>query len=89
MKRIVTIVSLLIILISCNQEATASSSTPPTSTKVTTMQELKNAIKNSVAGDHIILANGIWKNAEINFYGKGTKEKPIVLSSFVIFSILE
>ncbi|MBX9888621.1 MAG: alginate lyase [Flavobacteriaceae bacterium] len=79
MKRIVTIVSLLIILISCNQIATASSSTPPTSTKVTTMQELKNAIKNSVAGDHIILANGIWKNAEINFYGKGTKEKPIVL----------
>ncbi|MBU0942677.1 MAG: DUF4957 domain-containing protein [Bacteroidetes bacterium] len=79
MKRIVTIVSLLIILISCNQEATASSSTPQTSTKVTTMQELKNAIKNSVAGDHIILANGIWKNAEIHFYGKGTKEKPIVL----------
>ena len=79
MKRIVTIMSLLIILISCNQLATASSSTPPTSTKVTTMQELKNAIKNSVAGNHIILANGIWKNAEIHFYGKGTKEKPIVL----------
>jgi poly(beta-D-mannuronate) lyase len=36
-------------------------------------------LKNSTPGDNIILANGIWKDAEIKFYGKGTKENPIVL----------
>lgn len=43
------------------------------------MNELNEAIKNCQAGDHIILANGVWKDVQIEFYGKGTKEKPIVL----------
>ena len=81
MKKILSIAFILIILISSNQQVLASSGTPPTTTKVTNMKELKNAIKNSVAGDNIILANGIWKNAEIKFFGKGTKEKPITLQA--------
>ncbi|WP_244307316.1 chondroitinase-B domain-containing protein [Flavobacterium fluviatile] len=41
--------------------------------------ELKIAIKEALPGDEIILANGVWKNVQIKFYGKGTKEAPIVL----------
>jgi poly(beta-D-mannuronate) lyase len=49
------------------------------SIKVANQEELKAAIKNAGAGDEIILANGVWKDIQIKFYGKGTKEAPIVL----------
>lgn len=47
--------------------------------KVNNEEELKTAIKYAIAGDEIILSNGVWKDIQINFYGKGTKEAPIVL----------
>ena len=47
--------------------------------KVSNINELNKAIKNSNPGDQIVMANGIWKDVEIKFYGKGTKEKPITL----------
>ena len=47
--------------------------------KVKTAEELKTAIKVAVAGDEIVLANGSWKDIQIQFYGKGTKDAPIVL----------
>lgn len=47
--------------------------------KVTNKEELKSAIKNAEAGDEIVLADGIWKDVQIKFFGKGTKEAPIVL----------
>ncbi|SIN82360.1 poly(beta-D-mannuronate) lyase [Parasphingorhabdus marina DSM 22363] len=37
------------------------------------------AEKKLVAGDTIVLANGVWKDFEIKFSGKGTKAKPITL----------
>lgn len=43
--------------------------------------ELQDAITKAQAGDAIIMANGIWKDIQIKFYGKGTKEKPIVLKA--------
>ncbi|WP_396184786.1 chondroitinase-B domain-containing protein [Flavobacterium sp.] len=49
------------------------------SIKVANQEELKAAIKNAVAGDEIILANGVWKDIQIKFFGKGTQEAPIVL----------
>ncbi|MFD0990786.1 chondroitinase-B domain-containing protein [Mariniflexile jejuense] len=49
--------------------------------KVNNEIELKSAIKNSQAGTKIVLANGIWKDVEIKFYGKGTKENPIILTA--------
>ena len=49
------------------------------SIKVNNQEELKLAIKNAVAGDEIIMANGVWKDIQIKFFGKGTKEAPIVL----------
>lgn len=75
MKRIVCIASLLILLISCQKGQQLNN------IKVTDITELNNAIKNSKAGDNIVLANGVWKDVEIKFFGKGTKEKPITLSA--------
>jgi poly(beta-D-mannuronate) lyase len=47
--------------------------------KVNNEQELKTAIANATAGDEIILANGVWKDIQIKFDSKGTKENPITL----------
>ena len=41
--------------------------------------ELQEAINNASAGDEIVLANGVWKDVEIKFTGKGTKDNPIKL----------
>jgi poly(beta-D-mannuronate) lyase len=49
------------------------------SIKVSNQEELKAAINNAVAGDEIILANGVWSDIQIKFFGKGTQEAPIVL----------
>mgnify|MGYP003634300229 CR=1 FL=1 len=43
--------------------------------------ELQSVIKNIKAGDVITLANGIWKDVEIEFYGRGTKNNPIILKA--------
>ena len=46
---------------------------------VTNPLELEKAIFSASAGDEIVLANGIWKDVQIRFSGKGYKDKPIVL----------
>ena len=43
--------------------------------------ELQGAITKVKSGDKVIMANGIWKDIQIKFYGKGTKEKPIMLKA--------
>ena len=48
---------------------------------VKNMEELEKAIAVVKAGDHIVLANGRWSDAQINFYGHGTPENPIRLSA--------
>tara|TARA_B110000259_G_scaffold127271_1_gene143901 strand:- start:354 stop:2648 length:2295 start_codon:yes stop_codon:yes gene_type:complete len=51
------------------------------SIKVTNIDELNKAIDSCKAGDQIILANGIWKDVQIKFRGKGTKDKPITIKA--------
>ncbi|WP_166963846.1 chondroitinase-B domain-containing protein [Yeosuana marina] len=48
---------------------------------VSNSDELQDAIFKSKAGDNIVMSNGIWIDVQIKFYGKGTKEKPIVLKA--------
>ena len=43
--------------------------------------ELSNAISQVKAGDNIVLANGIWKDVQIKFIGKGTKDNPITIKA--------
>tara|TARA_R110001583_G_scaffold23950_2_gene87792 strand:- start:492 stop:2801 length:2310 start_codon:yes stop_codon:yes gene_type:complete len=75
MKRTIFYLSLLtIILFSCNNSKSEV-------VLVKNMDELNAAITNAKAGDELILANGIWKDVEIKFVGKGTKEYPILLKA--------
>ena len=46
---------------------------------VHTAGELQNSIQNAKPGDHIVLANGVWKDVQIHFTGNGTKDNPITL----------
>ncbi|WP_339721926.1 chondroitinase-B domain-containing protein [uncultured Paraglaciecola sp.] len=41
--------------------------------------QLNAAIKNANAGDNIVFKNGTYQDIEIEFYGEGTAENPIVL----------
>lgn len=75
MKRTVLISSLLILFITCKPAAQTNS------IKVTNINELNDAIKNCKAGNVIVMANGVWNNVEIAFYGNGTKENPITLTA--------
>jgi len=76
----------ILLLFSCS--TTTNLNTPPIlegavselkTTSVKNIDELNNAISEANPGDEIILADGIWEDAQINFYGMGTKESPITL----------
>jgi len=47
---------------------------------VRNLTEFKQAVKQAKPGDKIVLANGVWKDAELVFAGKGTAQKPITLT---------
>ncbi|MGJ8743456.1 chondroitinase-B domain-containing protein [Polaribacter sp.] len=72
MKKSFLIISIILLLVSCNEKVTNS-------ILVSTKSELNEAIKNAKPGDDIVLKNGIYKDLEIVFTGEGTKENPITL----------
>lgn len=47
---------------------------------VKNIDEFNAAVKNLKPGDKITMANGVWKDAELVFKGKGTAEQPIILT---------
>ena len=49
--------------------------------KVSNFKELNAGIKTAVAGDSIIMSDGIWKDVQIVFKGKGTIKKHITLKA--------
>lgn len=48
---------------------------------VKNVAEFEEAVKTAQPGGHIILANGIWIDAELLFQANGTAEKPITLTA--------
>ena len=68
------IISLFLLLISCNKNTTHT-------ILVSNSSELNDAIKNGKPGDDIVLKNGVWKDVAIQFRGKGTKENPITIAA--------
>ncbi|MCR1023957.1 DUF4957 domain-containing protein [Cellulophaga baltica] len=44
------------------------------------VEEFNEMVENLQPGDSIVLANGVWRDAELVFEGKGTEEKPITLT---------
>lgn len=75
MKNNILLLMACIFLLSCNSDLKQEG------IYVKDIKELNEAIKSAIAGDEIVLRNGIWKNTQIKFYGKGTKSKPIVLKA--------
>lgn len=75
MKKIASILILTLLLVACENTETTSVNT------VSNIEELNNAIKDSKPGDNIVLANGVWKDVEIKFTGKGTKDNPITIKA--------
>lgn len=49
--------------------------------KVTNLTEYNYQVKNLVAGDTLMLANGVWKDAELVLKGLGEQNKPIYLTA--------
>jgi poly(beta-D-mannuronate) lyase len=74
MNKSFLIISLFILLVSCNEKTTNG-------LLVSTNSELKDALKNAKPGDNITIKNGTYKDLEIKFFGEGTKDKPITLSA--------
>jgi len=60
-----------VLLFSCGENTT------DTRLLVNNLSELNKAIEKASPGDNIILANGVWKDVEIKFRGKGTEDNPI------------
>ncbi len=68
-KTLILIVSVLI----------AASNSYATKYKVADMEQYKTTVKKLVPGDSLILANGVWKDAQLSFKGNGTPDKFIYL----------
>lgn len=62
---------LALLMISCSSQE---------GTLVRDLDAFNEAVKQAQPGDKIILANGVWSDAELVFTGKGTAEKPITLT---------
>lgn len=75
MKNIFYVLCVFVLCFSCAQEQ------KDLGVIVKTNEELYEAIKNAQPGDEIVLSNGVWKDVQIKFIGKGTKESPIVLKA--------
>ncbi len=76
MYKSLLLIGSLFLLFACKNENSRSSLFGK---KVSDATELQNAIDSAKAGDNIILSNGIWKDVQIDFSGKGTEAKPISL----------
>ena len=75
MKYTLFFISFLLLFCSCGENFVEKS------IYVKDNNQLKDAIEKAIAGDEIILANGVWKDVKIDFYGKGTSKKTITLKA--------
>ncbi|ADV51464.1 Poly(beta-D-mannuronate) lyase [Cellulophaga algicola DSM 14237] len=70
---VLSIILLVVVFTSCNPESQKIE-------MANNVEEFNEMVKNLQPGDSIVLANGIWKDAELVFEGKGTNENPITLT---------
>jgi poly(beta-D-mannuronate) lyase len=69
------VLSFIVLITSCNERTSDSNDI-----LIKNVSEFNDAVKNAKPGDTITLANGIWKDAELVLEGRGTAEKPIILT---------
>ncbi|MFY0625220.1 MAG: DUF4957 domain-containing protein [Reichenbachiella sp.] len=75
MNKIIALLVIVITILSCEEQKGISG------IKVSNFSELEDAVKNAVPGSNIVMANGVWKDAQIKLRVKGTKEKPITIQA--------
>ena len=75
MKNYFLFLSFLLVLVSCSDKSAFKEIV------VKSIDELNTAIRDANPGDNIVLANGVWKDVEIEFRGKGTKDNPITIKA--------
>ena len=75
MHKYLTLLSIIFLLFSCQSPQKSGSGT-----MVKTKEELQAAIKNAKPGDEIVLANGIWKDVQIEFDAKGEEGNPVIFA---------
>lgn len=68
-------VAVLFLTLGCKEK------TVKTSSSVGDIEALNTAIKNAKPGDVIVMSNGVWKDVQIKFRGKGTKDNPITIKA--------
>lgn len=71
MNKLIYISAILLLISSCEESNKNS---------VKNISEFNEAVSKAKPGTVITLANGVWKDAELVFEGKGTAEKPITLT---------
>ncbi|TSE09648.1 polysaccharide lyase 6 family protein [Aquimarina algiphila] len=74
-RKVFYLILILISLYSCNNQTKKEYVST-----IETIDAFNEAVKAAQPGDSIILAKGIWKDAELLFEAKGTKELPITLT---------
>ncbi|SDE82340.1 chondroitinase-B domain-containing protein [Cellulophaga baltica] len=70
---LLSILLLVVVFSSCNPKSQGIE-------MANNVEEFNEMVKNLQPGDSIVLANGVWRDAELVFEGKGTEEKPITLT---------
>ncbi|MBO0593837.1 DUF4957 domain-containing protein [Cellulophaga sp. E16_2] len=70
---LLSILLLVMVITSCNPKSQGIE-------MANNVEEFNEMVKKLQPGDSIVLANGVWKDAELVFEGKGTEEKPITLT---------
>lgn len=73
MKNDLILICILLLLASCHNNSSHAG------IYVQNFDELNTAIGTVTAGGEIIMANGVWKDVQIKFFGQGTKDRPITL----------
>jgi len=81
-RRFIYVVAIHFLIISCQGSVNnQSDSNGRNNSLVTNIAELNDAIKEAKPGDNIVLKDGVWKDVQIKFRGKGTKDNPITLKA--------
>ncbi len=73
MKNNLLLAVAVLLLFSCNINSKRES------VYVKDIHELNKAINEATPGSEIVLANGVWNDIQIKFFGMGTEEDPITL----------
>lgn len=73
---LINCIFILLLLTGCNTSEKGGSN----GNIVKDITAFNTAVQNAKPGDRIVLANGVWKDAELVFKGKGTAEEPITLT---------